>query len=309
MNETIKTIDDILAIPVLSKGDKLYHYTSVEGLKGICEGEFWITERKFLNDFTEFQVATDIFGEVLAAHMTDKELCTKITEAVVEEVKRLQSTGLRKEDEIAYSGDYVISFCLNYDSPLMWSEYSDFTGYCMEFDFDELLSAFSNTNFIHHGKVIYEHDEQIALMENAIKKEFFEWPTGFDYINSWSDFDKFTDEHLEDFCQFMAVVIMGFNMFFKLPCFSGENEYRLVFFRIHDGGRVKPEERIPVYFRNKNGVLIPYIKEYLGDLTALKRVMVGAKNNSDIAVLGLQYFFRSKGLDVEIEKSRMPLRY
>ena len=126
MNETINTIDDTLAIPVLSKGDKLYHYTSAEGLKGICEGEFWITERNFLNDFTEFQVATDIFGEVLAAHMTNMELCTKINEAVVAEVKRLQSTGLRKGDEIAYGGDYVISFCLNYDSPLMWSEYSDF---------------------------------------------------------------------------------------------------------------------------------------------------------------------------------------
>ena len=50
-------------------------------------------------------------------------------------------------------------------------------------------------------------------------------------------------------------------MFFKLPCFEGENEYRFVISRIHDGGICKPEDRVPVYFRLKNGVLIPYVKE------------------------------------------------
>lgn len=45
-------IDEQIMIPVLSKGDKLYHYTSVAGLKGIVGKEFWITEAHFLNDST-----------------------------------------------------------------------------------------------------------------------------------------------------------------------------------------------------------------------------------------------------------------
>lgn len=64
--ETItKTIDETLLIPILGKGKKLYHYTSAAGLQGICSGEFWVTERSFLNDTMEFQVATKIFCEVI----------------------------------------------------------------------------------------------------------------------------------------------------------------------------------------------------------------------------------------------------
>ena len=49
----------------LKKGDTLFHYTSAEGLLGILGGEFWITESQFLNDVTEFHVATDVLMEVL----------------------------------------------------------------------------------------------------------------------------------------------------------------------------------------------------------------------------------------------------
>lgn len=33
-----KYIDDMVRIPALEAGDKLYHYTSAAGLKGITEG-------------------------------------------------------------------------------------------------------------------------------------------------------------------------------------------------------------------------------------------------------------------------------
>ena len=39
----------------------------------------------------------------------------------------------------------------------------------------------------------------------------------------------------------------------------------------------KPEDRVPVYFRLKNGGLIPYVKEKIQDVNSLKRVLVGAK--------------------------------
>ena len=42
-------------VPILTEGDKLYHYTSAAGLKGIVEKEFWVTESHFLNDRSEFQ--------------------------------------------------------------------------------------------------------------------------------------------------------------------------------------------------------------------------------------------------------------
>ncbi len=55
-----KDTDEYL-LTVLEKGDTFYHYTSAECLQGILSGEFWVTEIHFLNDITEFHVATDIF--------------------------------------------------------------------------------------------------------------------------------------------------------------------------------------------------------------------------------------------------------
>lgn len=310
MTKEKRTIDDTLLIPVLSPGDKLYHYTSAEGLKGICEGEFWITERSFLNDYTEFQVAKEVFKETLDRHMHNKEKCRLIKDAVSKEVDRLQTPGLKPTDKVAYCGDYVISFSLDGDSPLMWSEYSDFAGYCLAFDFDKLLESFTvKESAIMHGCVVYDPEEQLALMEKAIEHEFINWPKGFDYISSWSDFDLFSDEDITDFVQFMAVIITGYNMFFKLPCFEGEKEYRLIFSKMHDGGRSTPEQRDRQFFRSKDGVLIPFVKEPLKNLKSLEKVMVGAKNKSDIAVKSLRYFLRNLNLDVCVEKSQMPLRY
>ena len=65
---------------------------------------------------------------------------------------------------------YVISFCTSGDSLLMWSEYSDFMGYCMEFEYGKLKETFQehcgNDCMLFDGKVIYDHDEQTELLED-----------------------------------------------------------------------------------------------------------------------------------------------
>lgn len=309
-NNEQQIIDDMLIYSDLPARSKLYHYTSAEGLKGICEGEFWITERHFLNDITEFQIATEIFNEVMDRHMENKSKCKNLNDAVIKEVHRLETPGFKENDIVAYYGEYVISFSLDWDSPLMWSEYSDFAGYCMAFDFEKLMKAFPKSSLpIMHGRVIYDHDEQIRLMEESIEREIINCKTSHGYIKSWSDFAILSDENIKNILWDIAPIVGRYNMFFKLPCFEGEHEYRIVFNGIHYGGRCKPEERVVQYFRPKDGVLIPYIKKPLADLSSLEKVMIGAKNQSDIAEKGLKYFFRNLKLNVDIEKSQMPLRY
>lgn len=306
----MKTIDETLLIPVLEEGGKLYHYTSAAGLQGICGGEFWVTERFFLNDIMEFQVATQIFCEVLDKHMANKVCAEKLKKKVCDEIDRLNRPGMLGE-EVAYSGDYVISFSLDNDSILMWSEYSDFYGYCMEFDGDELIEMFHGNNrysFL-HGQVVYDHDEQLRIIEKTLEMEILNHKPGFEYLNSWDDLDDLTSENIEDLYLWVAVIINEYNMFFKLECFKGENEYRFVFMSIHDGGRIKENEREKQYFRIKNEVLTPFIKKKISNLNSLKSIMIGPKNKSDIAEKGLWYFFRNMKLDVKVYKSKMPIRY
>ena len=44
-------LDDWIHVPICQKGDKLYHYTTAEGIRGIVENrEFVATKSDFLND-------------------------------------------------------------------------------------------------------------------------------------------------------------------------------------------------------------------------------------------------------------------
>ena len=305
----MKTIDDSLLIPQLSSGDKLYHYTSASALHGISNGEFWVTERRFLNDYTEFQIATDVFCEILNKHMKDTEKCKLLQERVRIEIAKDQDPDI-SEDHNAYSGEYVASFCLDYDSPLMWSSYSDFAGYCIQFDYEKLLSCFSGCRKILFldGAVIYDRDQQINCLEETIKRDFFE-DDELKGLNCWQDLDTITGTELEKWIQYVAVVVSAYNMFFKLPCFKGEREYRFVFMVGHSGGRWKPDQYWVQHFRTKDEVLIPFIKVPIQSVDSINKVLVGSKNKSDIAVKGVQCLFHNLKHDIIVERSELPLRY
>lgn len=304
----MSTIDDTLLVPVLEKGDMLYHYTSAAGMQGICGGEFWITESDFLNDLTEFRVATDIFCEVMDSRISNICVRNKLKKKVLDEISRLNHCP-NVGETVAYSGNYVISFSLDYDSTLMWSEYSNFLGYCLSFDFDKLYNSFDNKSIIQHGKVIYNHDEQVHLIEQAVENDFINLRTCYDYLNSWDDFNRLTDEEIDDIYLFIAVIIEAYNQFFKLSCFEGEHEYRFIFYCGHEGGLYKEEQLEKQYFRVKDEVLIPFVKKRLLSLDSLKEVLIGPKNKSDIAVLGAERFLRNQRLSIPVTKSKMPLRY
>ena len=302
----MKYLDEYINIPILDEGDKLYHYTSASGLKGICEGKFWVTECHFLNDSSEFQVGTDIFLEVLRKHIIWDDVYEELKSEILREVKQMNEPDIFDKTG-AYSGNYVISFCLDEDSPLLWSEYSNFMGYCMKFDFKKLLACFQDDMLV-HGKVIYDHDEQSDCIEKTLEKLFSEH-FGLEDFPAWDKMNVMTLAQKKEFISWTSSACVLYNMFFKKSWFQGEREYRFVFMSIHDGGFIKPENRDIQYFRIKDEVLIPYIEKKLDDLNGLESVLIGPKNKSDIAVRGLEYFFRNLKLRVEIKKSEMPLRY
>lgn len=78
---------------------------------------------------------------------------------------------------------------------------------------------------------------------------------------------------------------------------------------MHDNDETEIVEQTEQYFRVKNETLIPYIKAPMKNLDSLKAVLIGPKNNSDIAEKGLKCFFRNQKMNIEIQKSKIPLRY
>lgn len=303
-----KDIDDYL-LTKQEEGDILYHYTSAEGLQGILGGEFWITESHFLNDITEFHIATDVFAEIIESNLNDETTKERIKRAVSKSLELFTSDDIQDDKNIGYDGYYVISFCLDKDSILMWSEYSDFCGYCIEFDFNKLIHSFSNSIQITHGKVVYEHEEQVSMMQEIIENDFFQSHSLFPYVNSWKDFSSINDHQLEHFSLHIATVVHLYNMFFKKECFSGENEYRFVFSCNHNKEIREDSKKEEQYFRIKDNVLIPFVKKRLSSLDSFNSILIGPKNNSDIAEKGVKHFLRYHKIKAKVEKSEMPLRY
>ena len=294
----------------LTSGDKLYHYTNAAALKGILEGEFWATEKGFLNDTMEFSLANNIFAEVLHKHMTNQGLCKHILEVVFKQVEKEQNPLEDIDGKYGYLGHYVISFSLEDDSSLMWSSYSSYVGYCIEFDYSKFVQLLDEKYRYKYseGKVIYNREEQIALMERTIEERYFRDPM-IDYLSSWESFDYLTEENVEDWYRYAAADVDDYNMFFKTPSFAGEKEYRFVFRAPHDRGIFDSHEQWEQHFRVKDEVLLPYIKVPLDLLESVERVTVGAKNNSDLSVKGVKYLFAKLRQDAVVEKSKISLRY
>lgn len=103
----------------------------------------------------------------------------------------------------------------------MWSEYSRFFGCCLRFSSEKLLRAFGKRFAPIHDKVVYGHDEQKSIVEEAIERDYLtqdECQT----LNTWDDFDGLAGDDLDLFCRHVAGEIGFLSMFFKRQCFSGE---------------------------------------------------------------------------------------
>lgn len=141
------------------------------------------------------------------------------------------------------------------------------------------------------------------------KKEYLSDGEDYKTIHGWDDLDSAEEEDVKLFVDHISVICLLYNMFFKKECFAQEQEYRMVFLCVHKREHQVPENSIPVEYRIKDEVFIPFIRMKLGDISCLKSVCVGTKNTSDLAVKGLRHYFGSRDLEVRVKKSEIPLRY
>ncbi|WP_458407860.1 DUF2971 domain-containing protein [Anaerotignum sp.] len=305
-------MDAWIHVPLCKRGEKLYHYTTAEGVRGIVENrEFMATKSDFLNDKLEFQYAVEVMERLTEKYIVNTSLRERFFSELKKEIDRLGIIAPVcedydcKEEGLSF---YVVAFSKLQNNALLWAEFTDFKGYCLEFDYEKLVEGFQHRVFL-HGTVIYDEEEQMnGLLESLLscirnlEKEVMTDLTGF-----FEEETEISDTSLEKLAEEMAVVVSVYAMFFKKSFFEGEEEYRFVFPPvINELGVAKPE------FRLLDQIFLPYIMvEFDREQKEipLESVMVGAKNNSDIAVRGMKYFLRSQGLELPVLLSDIPLRY
>lgn len=307
-----KYMDAWIHVPLCKKGDKLYHYTMADGARGIIENrEFLATKSDFLNDKLEFQYAVEVMERLTEKYIVNRALRERFFTALKHEIDQLGIIAPSCTTDCARDADalsfYVVSFSKLQNNALLWAEFTDFRGYCLEFDYEKLVEGFQYPVFW-HGTVIYDEEEQMAgLLETLLYFIHHLVEEGAsDLADFFEEETNPSDESLEKLVDMMAVACSVYAMFFKKNFFEGEEEYRFVFSPLHENETSAPQ------FRLRDQIFLPYIMvEYQrGEHPVpVESVMVGAKNNSDIAVRGMRYFLRAQGIDVPVLLSDIPLRY
>ena len=78
---------DMLYIAQMEKGEKLYHYTTIDALINIVsQNELWITKWDYLNDIDEFRVALDACVEILKEEKIIPEIIQEVVNCVNEDL-------------------------------------------------------------------------------------------------------------------------------------------------------------------------------------------------------------------------------
>ena len=300
-----------LAIPKCREGEKIYHYTNLSSLKGIVtQHSFWVTKSDFLNDKNEFRYAYKVTKKVCEKLVPNARNCALLQKMLKEKVAELNTL---VEDQVM-SGCYVLSFSKGYDRLLLWTEFAKSQGYCMEFDYGQLRSGIHKKMKM-DGYVIYNKKEQCKLVENTFLRILKRKDDGRHILRKkmFSETEIVTEEEMEQFVNEFALCSFLYSMFFKKECFQEEQEYRFVFWAFHeDSGMEMFPELTPIHFRERAQTLIPYIEvsyAHNGGQNPIRAITVGPKNNSDLAVKGIQYFLRNEKINIPVYESKIPLRY
>lgn len=306
-------MDAWIHVPLCKKGEKLYHYTTAEGVRGIVENrEFMATKSDFLNDKLEFQYAVEVMERLTEKYIVHASLRERFFSRLKQEIERMgiitPVCDVEGDCHMEGLSFYVVAFSKLQNNALLWAEFTDFKGYCLEFDYTKLVEGFQHRVFL-HGTVIYDEEEQMnGLLESLLSCIRNLQDGGMNDLEGFFEEDAVvSDASLQKLAEEMAVVVSVYAMFFKKGFFEGEEEYRFVFPPlINELGMAKPK------FRLLDQIFLPYIMvefDRKQESIPMESVMVGAKNNSDIAVRGMKYFLRSQGLDIPVLLSDIPLRY
>ena len=164
--ENARYMDEWIRVPLCGTGDKLYHYTTAEGARGIVQDKkFMATKSDFLNDKLEFQYALEVMEKLVQTYLVNETFAERFFTLVKEEIRRLGIISIEDgedgpSDRMSF---YVVAFSKLQNNALLWAEFTEFHGYCLEFSYEKLVEGFEERAFL-HGTVIYDEKEQMTCL-------------------------------------------------------------------------------------------------------------------------------------------------
>ena len=301
---------DMLRIAQMEEGEKIYHYTTIDALINIVSRkELWVTKWDYLNDMDELTVAEDVCAVVLREENVKSEVIQDVKKYIKESSGfdvRLQVVG----DEVVAAmyrytddGDFRANIThggkmRKYEPDAAEIKLAVNTVKALELDFAKFRENL-NHSIMWDGLVNYDFESQ----KECLKRTFCDEIIGvadFGNIKSLEEINKLQAREYEILISHMSIICELYSMFFKRSCFKGENEYRFVF---------AVDKKQEISFRNKNSIVIPYIKKEIESIDFITRITIGPTNQIDIATKGIKELLHYYQRDVDVVKSEIPLRF
>ena len=274
--------------------DTLFHYTTVDGLKGILTSRsLWASKTRYLNDAVEFNHGTDIALSCIRKLRDDPSKSKRAKDAAIK-LRRVL------DDESNFSGVFVACLCTSGDMLSQWRGYGN-RGCGVSIGFHR--NALASLHGVTMNAVCYsrEHQEKIVYgyADSIIMK----------YCELCGDGDDPRPEIDAAMKVAFTKGISALASFLKHPDFHEEHEVRLV--------ADPPDRPGAIQFRGRGDLLIPYVAIGLGDglENVIESITIGPHARGALLKASIAEFLRSGGLrsrdqggEIAVEISHVPFR-
>jgi len=309
--------------------EKLYHYTTWDGLIGILQTQtLWATHYKFLNDYSEIVLFRDKLISLILPYVREAyEKLIKQSPHIEQSINEKGGLGqvVQHDTEVVIdaqyraTGDeiYILSFCGQHENPNVnrngllsqWRGYGAGGGFALVFDtqkLEEMLEVEAKRfeySAGHFSDLIYSDDEkklkeelsdELSILANNVKQFFHH--------------AKFSEKEESDASKCYIPFVKCISRY-KHYGFSEENEVRIValptvldqeYLKLasSNGVKLKPEKEIK--FRKKNGQHIPYIELFNSidiDLP-IEKIIVGPHKEKETRVAALRAMLRKTKIEI-----------
>ena len=272
----------------------IYHYTSVAGLFGMLNSissENTITKRAthslYMNDPMEFSYGAKLLDSVIK--VIEEELMIDEKERIAGALSMPKILQAQSEIEGHIGVPYISSFSYIGDNLPMWRMYADNgKGVIIEFDKSKLLEC-SNDN----RKLI---DCRYYDSEKDIEKDKEYYQSEYERLKNLYRRRETPKNKHENILIFAFHISALLSPMIKHTAYEYEQEFRIVSYK--EGN---------TQYRESNGMIIPYVDIDI-PIDAIRKIHIGP--NADYGLLrnSLRMFQYSKGINIDIDKSKIHYR-
>lgn len=299
--------------------DKIYHYTSVDGLQAIISNKtLRFTECSFLNDRNEYNGLGDLIDE-LSLDFDDKikDLLNELKWMFCDSYEETRGTYcLLKDGKLKYTKIrfYILSLSVKQDSLPMWNYYSKNSnnwGYNLEISKQQVIDKFFNVENIHLdlycGKIIYSDQKKkefIKFRINEIYSLYLKQVKDYISKNLDDELPMLRDEMISEIYNFSTIC----RLFFKDEYFKHEEEYRFIL----KADSFVDDDTLKKTFSNLNGVIRPHVDLKFDNVDFIKSITISPLVDYDLAQKGLEIFLehnKGNSKNIRIKKSKINIRF